>query len=222
MADDKQEQNEGNPLDKTVDKMRAIGLDPNDVVKLFLPVINQAISAAINGLELPKLVEVAVNKKGDLLANQVIEALNQRAAQEAAANPAAPAPNSQNTPTGVVPRSSFPPGIPADNPMMAMLFNTLLGGNKATGDGSLDQMAKLASSWGNVMKAIMQPVVEMQTTMRQNLLQEITTYSKTGGTLPWEGNTPERHVANLNQGKILSDEDRKAIAKDIAKRIRLG
>jgi hypothetical protein len=82
-------------------------------------------------------------------------------------------------------------------------------------------MAKLASSWGIVMKAIMQPVVEMQATTRQNLLSEMATYSKTGGTMPWERDNatgtmqPERRIANLNQ------EELKIIAQEVANRIRL-
>jgi hypothetical protein len=57
--------------------------------------------------------------------------------------------------------------------------------------------------------------------MRSGLLQEMSTYSKTGGQMPWERetsrtveNTPVR--ANLNQDELV------ALADEVAKRIRFN
>ena len=182
----------------------------------MVPVIEQVVMKTVEGLNLAKTMEAAVNARADQIANQVIAQLNARAdeAEKAAREQAA-----QLAPVRPATGAS---GLSPDNPMMQAIFGKLLGvGGSSTGDGGLDQMAKLASSWGNVMKAIMQPVVEMQATMRQNLLSEMSTYSKTGGTMPWEKDTttgtvqPERRVANLNQ------EELKTIAQEVANRIRL-
>ncbi len=199
-----------------VEKMRQAGIDPNEVVGLMVPIIEQVVVKTVEGLNLVKTVEAAVNARADQIANQVISQLNARAdeAEKTAREQA-----SQLAP---VRPASGPGALSPDNPMMQAIFGKLLGvGGSPASDGGLDQMAKLAASWGNVMKAIMQPVVEMQATMRQNLLSEMSTYSKTGGTMPWERDIaagtiqPERRVANLNQ------EDLKTIAQEVANRIRL-
>jgi hypothetical protein len=75
-------------------------------------------------------------------------------------------------------------------PILKMLGLVPGGGAEQPGNGGLSQMATLAKSWGEVMRAMMEPVVEMQTTMRQSLLSEMQTYSRTGGTLPWEADDP--------------------------------
>jgi len=211
--------NPQNPTERPVDaieKMRQAGIDPNAVVNLMVPVIEQVVVKTVEGLNLTKTVEAAVAARADQIANQVIAQLNARADEaEKTAREQAPqmAPVRPAAGTGA---------LSPDNPMMQAIFGKLLGvGGSPASDGGLDQMAKLASSLGNVMKAIMQPVVEMQATMRQNLLSEMSTYSKTGGTMPWEKDTapstiqPERRVANLNQ------EELKTIAQEVANRIRL-
>ena len=81
-------------------------------------------------------------------------------------------------------------------------------------------MAQSAKNVADFMKTVMQPIVEMQATMRQSVLQEMATYSKTGGTLPWDRETVEvkpapKTTANLNQA------DRAEKIKDLAKQIRL-
>ena len=216
----KQGENPQNPTERPVDaieKMRQAGIDPNEVVSLMVPVIEQVVMKTVEGLNLSKTMEAAVNARADQIANQVIAQLNARAdeAEKAAHEQAAQIAPARTT-------AGNTGGLSPDNPMMQAIFGKLLGvGGSSAGDGGLDQMAKLASSWGNVMKAIMQPVVEMQATMRQNLLSEMATYSKTGGIMPWERDNatgtmqPERRVANLNQ------EELKIIAQEVANRIRL-
>ncbi|MFA5385932.1 MAG: hypothetical protein WC364_14970 [Eubacteriales bacterium] len=83
-------------------------------------------------------------------------------------------------------------GKPGFGDIIQLLKMFGMGGNSGEqpGNGGLSQMATLAKSWGEVMRAMMEPVVEMQTTMRQSLLSEMQTYSRTGGTLPWEADEP--------------------------------
>jgi hypothetical protein len=211
--------NPQNPTEEPADaieKMRQAGIDPNAIVNLMVPVIEQVVVKTVEGLNLTKTMETAINARADQIANQVIAQLNARADEaEKAAREQAPQMAQVRPAAGTG-------ALSPDNPMMQAIFGKLLGvGGSPASDGGLDQMAKLASSWGNVMKAIMQPVVEMQATMRQNLLSEMSTYSKTGGTMPWEKDSghgtvqPERRVANLNQ------EELKIIAQEVANRIRL-
>lgn len=220
MADpENQGENPQNTPEKPADaieRMRAAGIDPNAVVNLLLPVVDALFTKKLQDLDISKQIDTAVEKQSEKSAEKVIAYFN------AKADEAEKATREQQASQVLAPGRAAPgTGTMApDNPMMAALFNRLLGGGGSpTGDGSLDQMAKLAASWGNVMKAIMQPVVEMQATMRQSLLTEMATYSKTGGTMPWEVQPgtaqPERKVANLNQDEL------KIIAEEVAKRIRL-
>jgi hypothetical protein len=69
---------------------------------------------------------------------------------------------------------------------LPMLMKQLMGPTATPAPNGMGQMVEMANSWGAIMKAMMQPVVEMQATMRQSVLNEMSTYSKTGGKLPWE------------------------------------
>ena len=97
------------------------------------------------------------------------------------------------------------------------------GTNVDSGNNGLAQMASMAKSWGEVMRAMMEPVVQMQTTMRQSILSEMQTYSKTGGSLPWDGDPeeqPGRQVAALNQRRREKVEiDYEKLAAEMAKRM---
>jgi len=75
-------ENPQNPTERPADaieKMRQAGIDPNEVVSLMVPVIEQVVMKTVEGLNLSKTMEAAVNARADQIANQVIAQLNVRA-----------------------------------------------------------------------------------------------------------------------------------------------
>jgi hypothetical protein len=112
----------GNPQNQTerpadaIEKMRQAGIDPNEVVSLMVPIIEQVVVKTVEGLNLSKTMEAAVNARADQIANQVIAQLNARAgeAEKAVREQAA-----QLAPGRPVPGTG---GLTPDNPMMQGYF----------------------------------------------------------------------------------------------------
>ena len=108
---------------------------------------------------------------------------------------------SQNTEVITTPRAGSNGDIEALLPVILKMFT---GSGAASADGGLAQVAQSAKNVADFMKTVMQSIVEMQATMRQSALQEMTTYSKTGGELPWEREVAKvlpapKATANLTQ-----------------------
>jgi hypothetical protein len=203
----------------SVEKMRSLGIEPNEIVALFLPLIEQSKKQTLDA------IDSIISSKTDEIANSLVAQLNKRSA--AAGPPVAPPPapayyeqESEPQQAEIVNSRRGTGSVSPD--MIAMLMKAFLNpaGNGAPSDGGLAQMATMAKSWGEVMKAVMEPVASMQAQMRSNLLQELSVYSKTGGKTPWEEGSipdaPPESVANLNHNA----PDKKKIAADLAARMK--
>jgi hypothetical protein len=202
------------------DKLKELGLDMNLMFDLFGGIAENAIKKSEQTLS--GLIETKVKLLGDNLAGQVktnYDTLNGQLTpvigfvkqiQEQAGQMQQPGGQMMvQQPGGDIPAG---PGLAAGGgiggamgnianivPILKMLGLVPGAPTESTG---MEQMVKMANGYGEFVKAIMAPITEMQTTMRQSLLQEMQTYSKTGGSLPWDADeapAPRRQVAQLNQ-----------------------
>jgi hypothetical protein len=205
-----------------VEKLRMLGVDPNDLVRtLIIPVIDQIEEKRAKALDvkIARVIEEASARASEKAATNFTAMLNEQL-KGAGSTPLSSSheqQTNQNTEVVTSPRVGSNGAIEALLPVILKMFT---GRGVASADGGLAQMAQSAKNVADFMKTVMQPIVEMQATMRQSVLQEMTTYSKTGGELPWEREVikalPEpKTTANLTQ------EDRNRIILDLAKRIRV-
>ena len=198
MAEEKQD------LQEIVEKLKESGIDPNALFALVTPLVENAATKVISGMNLPKLIDVAVDRSVGPLVEQV-KALGEKMGQ------------GQQGQTGgkeaaAVGGGGGLSGILNNPNVQTAVVNKLLGGSP---DGSLDAMTKMAKSYGDAIKMFMEPLVSIQSTMRQSVLAEMQTYSKTGGTLPWDREVePAKPVANLSRS------DEAALIEGVAKRIK--
>lgn len=211
-----------NELDDTVEALNRAGINPAVLVKLFKPTIDQSVQE--NFKSLPALIGNSVKNETDRIAERVFAKVNAQADEMAATIKQQRA---QEAPPVQQQAPQLPPGAIdsiASNPI-AQLFSMIMqksmggmGNGEPAGNAGLKQMASLATGWGEVMKAVMQPIAEMQATMRQSVLAEMSTYSKTGGALPWDKDQapPAPQVPALPRASLNSDA-----AKTVADRIRL-
>lgn len=230
------------------DKLAALGLDMNFMFDMMGGVAENFVKKSEQRLS--GLIDLKVKTLGDTLAKQVqdvsvnlnnqltpiisfVNQLQQGVSQAQGQQPGGPGnalvPVSNDIPPG--------PGLGAggggNNPL-AMINNIapilkmlglVPGGGNSEASG-MEQMIKAAQGYGEFVKAIMAPITEMQTTMRQSLLQEMQTYSRTGGSLPWdekeEPAQPRRQVAQLNQPRRdIPELDYGQIAIELAKKIKI-
>jgi hypothetical protein len=202
------------------DKLKELGLDMNLMFDLFGGIAENAIKKSEQTLS--GLIETKVKLLGDNLAGQVktnYDTLNGQLTpvigfvkqiQEQAGQMQQPGGQMMVQPGGDIPAG---PGLAAGGGMaggkpdifgliLQQVLPRLMGGGAHTENTGMEQMIKAAQGYGEFVKAIMAPITEMQTTMRQSLLQEMQTYSKTGGSLPWDADEAppqRRQVAQLNQ-----------------------
>jgi hypothetical protein len=218
------------------DKLKELGLDMNLMFDLFGGIAENAIKKSEQTLS--GLIETKVKLLGDNLAGQVktnYDTLNGQLApvigfvkqiQEQAGQMQQPGGQMMQQPGGDIPAG---PGLAAGGggiggamgnianivPILKMLG--LVPGAPAESTG-MEQMIKMANGYGEFVKSIMAPITEMQTTMRQSLLQEMQTYSKTGGSLPWDADEAppqRRQVAQLNQRHQLRQPEPEPEIDDI-------
>lgn len=202
------------------DKLRSLGIDPNELIQtLIIPVVDQLEemrSKALNE-KLARVVEDAASKASQRASEEFMAKLNQQINSPPSQESPSPAGGIPAQETIQMPRAG---GSGAMETLLPVLVKMFTGGNgTAPADGGLAQMAQTAKNYAEFTRTVMQPIIEMQATMRQSVLSEMTTYSKTGGTLPWERDTVEsapepKTTASLNQ----ADKDK--TVKNIASRIK--
>jgi len=190
-----------------VEKLRTLGVDPNDLVRtLIIPVIDQIEEKRAKALDvkIAKVIEDASARASEKAAANFTAMLNEQLKGAGSAPLSSPQeqPTNQNTEVITTPRAGSNGVIEALLPVILKMFT---GSGAASADGGLAQMAQSAKNVADFMKTVMQPIVEMQATMRQSVLQEMTTYSKTGGELPWEREVPKALPAPQRAGLCLCE-----------------
>jgi len=212
----------------TIAKLNEMGIDPNSFVTLFIPVLEHQSREATAAIR--NEMQSMIQQQSKLIGEQIVAEVTSKAASMNTAPPPdgsmgadivttqQPAPSSGQRPPG---GGGFGG---ASQSTIDLLVAKILGGSQQ-GDlgGSLKQMADTAKVFGAFYSDMMQPLIDIQAKMRQNVLAEMTTYSKTGGELPWEREVtptvtpavPPPARANLNQ------EERDKAITELAKRIRL-
>ena len=207
---------------ETVDKMRELGIDPNAFITLLIPIMERFNNDAAAKMRQELKSQV------DAIGTSIFEKINAEADRKVASMKQNQQVPEQQPPVQEViqnPAQQQNPGRgggfnPMANPDIMSLLAKMLGGGQQQGDvgSSLKQMAETAKVFGTFYSEMMQPLVDIQAKMRQNVLAEMTTYSKTGGQLPWD--EEEEKPARQTHASLNQDERNKRIS-DLAKRIRL-
>ncbi len=207
-------ENKVDAVTQTINKLRDLGLDPNAFITLFIPVLEQLNRDTTERIR--QEMQATVQQQAKLIGEQIVSTIN-TAAERKVVSMEQPVPGAQ--PVDMVPvnpgRQSMDIGT-----VLPLLLKLMGGGGEQTGGlgGSLKQMAETAKLFGTFYSEMMSPLVEIQAKMRQNVLNEMTTYSKTGGELPWEKEVTE---TKRPQRVELNQEERDQYFKDLGKRIRL-
>jgi hypothetical protein len=218
---EQQPEPDSNPLNRTVNRLSELGIDPNSFVSLFLPVLEQMNQKSVETMRREMSAQV------QQVAQQIIESVNVEADRRLAnMNQPQQTANVYDYPGGMEPavQTVLPAATGGNrqgidiNAIAPLLVKLMSGGNSGdNGFSSLKGMAETAKMFGEFYSSMMAPLVDLQARMRQNVLSEMTTYSKTGGTLPWELPVEEpKPRVELNQA------ERKRRIDAMARNIRLS
>ncbi len=208
------------PVTETVSKMRDLGLDPNAFVTLFMPVIEQMNRQSAENLR--KEIQMAISIQAKQIGQQIVENINTETDKKLA---------SMNQPAANVfdyPQATQSENVPAVagrqsvdvNSLMPAILKMISGGS-GSGNGmaeSMKQMTETAKIFGTFYSELMAPMNSVKSQMMHDILAELTTLSKTGGTLPWEY---ESAPAPAPRTAVLNQEERQRRIDAMARKIRL-
>ncbi len=156
------------------EKLGLIGIDPQTIVTLVANVASATMQAQIGAA-----VEKAFDAKAEALAASIIKALKE---DDGAAGIAATVP--QPSP-GLPPVAAQAPAPQPTMDIMGAIAKALAGGAQPPAN-QFEQMAKAAEGFGQFFGAFMRPMQEMRQSIVVEVVREMETISRTGGTLPWE------------------------------------
>ncbi len=214
-------------VNETIAKMRELGIDPNGFVTLFVPILEQMNREAVSAIR--NEMQTSIERQAELIGQKIVSTINTEADRKVVSMNQSPPVADPFHPPQPAPAVEAVTNQPANNQrgglnmdaILPLLLKYMAPGGGTGGDmgNSLKSMAETAKLFGSFYTEMMQPLVDIQAKMRQNVLAEMTTYSKTGGVLPWEREEPPApkvaSTVSLNQG------DRSKAISDLAKRIRL-
>ena len=138
------------PQSDLLQKLKAFGIDPNDIIIVFTPLIETSVVKTLEKMQLGEAINKKIGEVETKLSGQIQETL--KPLQQAVTSQPSGDTQPQNTQL-------------RDNLLAAVAQKFLSGGNSG---GSLEQITKTLEMASNVANVIMKPYVQgQQDTMRQ-------------------------------------------------------